>query len=392
MRKLYKSLLLVLSIITLISCENEKNQIVSANGFNLRKIADSPTPSVLLPVNDADVFTNLVWDISDNGVASVSKYSLVITDHSVEPTLENSVEYTGAGLVVTPTERKCTLKNVEFNELLNKLDPSICSQRDIDIRIKATLGEKNQFINYSNPINLKVTSYPTSPKILSFVKDGNIVSNEPKLLSSGYTSNTDYEGYVYLQAGNYKFVRPDACGSYTSSTALGGTGTLASGVIDATGASNIVIPTAGQYQIKANLATNTFSIKEFTSVGVFGRATRAGLFGFNNIVPMNYDATNKKWTLTMDLLRGQALKFRTIKWTGTLIIAPSAAPFPKPDYIPSGSTTVSTFGTPAANVLADDSNTDIKTAGTASLVDTDKYLVEVDISNPRKYTYKLTKI
>jgi starch-binding outer membrane protein SusE/F len=401
MKNLYKSLLFALSITVLISCENEKDPVVSANGFNLRKISDVPTPTVLLPTNDGDVFTNLTWDVSDNGVASVSKYSVIITNHLEEPTIENSVEYKEAGLVVTATERKCTLKNVEFNNLLNKLDASKCGLRDVDVRIKATLGEKNQFVNYSNPINIKVTGYSIATPILSFVKDGNTASSEPKLLSSGYTSNTDYEGYVYLQAGSYKFVRPDACGSYTSPTILGGTGSLAAGTIDTSATpASIAIPTTGHYQIKANLTTNAYSIKEYRTFGIFGSGVR--ISGTGNAAPMT-DNNDNVWKITVDLIKGRAYRFKSNLWTGTAVtpmptnIGTTANPIfvQFPDFIPpSGTTTISLLGksTVAGQVIevtgSDGEFTVPGTIGTAA--DRQKYEIVLDVSKPRNYTYSIT--
>jgi starch-binding outer membrane protein SusE/F len=401
MKNLYKSLLFALSITVLISCENEKDPVVSANGFNLRKISDVPTPTVLLPTNDGDVFTNLTWDISDNGVASVSKYSVIITNHLEEPTIENSVEYKEAGLVVTATERKCTLKNVEFNNLLNKLDASKCGLRDVDVRIKATLGEKNQFVNYSNPINIKVTGYSIATPILSFVKDGNTASSEPKLLSSGYTSNTDYEGYVYLQTGSYKFVRPDACGSYTSPTILGGTGSLASGTIDTSATpASIVIANTGHYLIKVNLVTNNYSIKEFRTFGVFGKATRIN--GTANAVPMT-DNNDNIWKLTVDLIKGKSFRFKSNLWTGVTTTPdlinigtpeiPNLIQFP-PYIPPTGTTLISTLGKSLIDgqvVEVTGDNGEFTVPGT--FVDNytrQKYLIELNVSNPRKYTYTLT--
>ncbi len=395
MKNFIKIILLLVSVFGLNSCEiEEKNPIPQANGFIVTKDDSVVAPNILTDVINNDIFAKLTWDKSNNGVSSVSSYSLVIFDHENDVNLLNPVEYTGSGVVVTPDSRKASLKVKELNDLINKLNSFKCSEMSIDIRIKSKLGVgPNPFVQYSSPVNYKVTAYPNSKLELAFTKDGNVPKDEPKLLSSAYTTKNDYEAYLYLQAGNYKFVRPDACGSYTSASLLGGTGTLASGVIDASATpASIVIPNTGHYYIKVNLVANTYSISEFTSVGVFGRATRGGTFGFNNVVPMIYDNATKKWSLTMDLFKGQGLKFKTLKWTGPLIMPSAGAPFPKPDYIPSGSTTFSTFGTPSVNVLSDASTTDIKTSGTASLTDTEKYIVEVDISNPRNYKYTLTKI
>lgn len=391
MKNIVKIIVFTIGLLFFNSCENEKDPIVSADGFELRKDQVSISPAVIVPVEDTNEFAKFNWDVAKNGSASISSYKLVIFDKDQDPNLLNPVEYSGNGLVVSSNSRTCTLTNKEFNTLLNKLNSYKCSEMNIDVRIKSILGTNpaTAFIQYSNPINFKVTGYSTSQPILSLVKTGNTPATEPKLVASSFTTNVDYEGYVYLQPGSYKFYKPNACGDFTSATSFGG----ASGTLDpAAAAPSIVVTSAGHYLIKANLLNNTYTISEFTSIGVFGRATRGGVFGFNNVVPMVYDVTTKKWTLTMDLLKGQPFKFRALKWAGNLIVPPASAAFPKPDYIPSGSNTLVNLGSPTANTLSESSTTDVRTTGTTSLIETDKYLVEVDIANPRKYSYKLTKI
>jgi starch-binding outer membrane protein SusE/F len=397
MKNKFKLLIFSFLLISISSCENDKDPIAFANGFELRKDATIVSPTTLLEVNNTDVFGKYNWEESNNGIETVSTYKLVIFDHDNDVDLKNPVEYDGQGLVVTanPVLREGTITVKEMNEMMNKLPSFKCGEMSIDVRIKSILGSniKSEFTQYSNPINLKLTAYSTQQPILSFVKDGNTPSTEPKLLSTGYISNSDYEAYLFLQAGNYKFVRPDACGSFTSPTILGGTGSLANGTIDVSATpASINIANTGQYLVKANLTANTYSINEFTSIGVFGRATRAGAFGFSNTVPMIYDATSKKWSLTMDLLKGQVLKFKSIKWTGPLIIPPTSAAFPKPDYVPTSSTTLSILGSVTPNILTENSTAgaDIKIPGTASLTETQKYLLTVDVSNPRNYTYTIT--
>jgi starch-binding outer membrane protein SusE/F len=396
MKNILKIVIFSCFLIFISSCENDKDPIVSANGFELRKDAIITSPSTLLEVNNAVIFGKYNWDESNNGVETVSTYKLVIFDQN-DTELKNPVEYDGLGLEVKPDVRNGIITVKEMNDMMNKLPSFKCGEMSIDIRIKSILGvnSTSAYTQYSNPINVKTTAYSTQQPILSFVKDGNTGASDPKLLSSGYTSNTDYEGYVYLQAGSYKFIRPDACGSYATPTILGGTGSLATGTIDTSATpASIVIANAGHYLIKANLTANTYSINEYTAIGVFGRATRAGAFGFLNTVPMTYDATSKKWTITMDLLTGQVLKFKSIKWNGPLVAPAATAPFPKPDYVPSGSTTFTTLGSVMPNVLTENATTsaDIKVPGTTSLTETKKYLLTVDVSSSRKYTFQLTKI
>jgi starch-binding outer membrane protein SusE/F len=403
MKNIIKIVILFITI-ALSSCtELAKDPLVSSNGLLVNKDVSVISPSVLNPTIDTGIFGKYNWSVADNGPASVSKYSLVIFDHDNDLSLSNPVEYTGTGVVVTADSREASITNKEFNDLLNKLQKFNCGEMSVDLRIKSVLGANptTALVQYSNPINYKITGYSKSTPILSFVKDGNTASSEPKLLSSGYTSNTDYEGYVYLQAGNYKFYKPDACGSYTSPTILGGTGSLATGTIDASATpASIVIANAGHYLIKANLLTNTFSIKEYRTFGIFGSGVR--ISGTGNAAPMT-DNNDNVWKITVDLIKGRAYRFKSNLWTGAAVtpnqtnIGTVANPIyvQFPDFIPpSGTTTISLLGksTAAGQVVevtgSDGEFTVPGTIGTAA--DRQKYEVILDVSKPRNYTYTIT--
>jgi starch-binding outer membrane protein SusE/F len=397
--KNFINFIFIFSLGFIVSCEDEKNPIVTENNFELLKDLSVASPSTLLVASDNDVFSKFSWNESNNGPESVSSYKLVISDRTNDPNFLNEIEYAGVGLIVTPNLRSCSLTVKEMNSLINKLPTFQCGEMNLDVRIKSILGSNplTSYVQYSNPINIKVTGYATSNPILSFVRDGNAPGTEPKLLSTGYLSNSDYEAYLYLQAGSYKFVRPDACGSFTSPTILGGTGALASGTIDASATpASIAIPNTGHYLIKANLTTNTYSIKEFRTFGIFGDGVRISATG--NAAPMA-DNNDNVWKITVDLIKGRSYRFKSNLWTGTAITpAPTViggVNVQFPDFIPpSGTTTISTLGKSAvAGQLVEVTGSDgvftvPGTLGTAA--DRQKYEIILDVSKPRKYTYTIT--
>jgi hypothetical protein len=390
MKNIFKIIPFTLLFIGAVSCEDSRDTVVSANGFELRKDATVTSPTVLTQATAADVFGKFEWDKSNNGPVTVSKYTLQVFDHN-DTSLSNPVEYTGAGLEITPTARKATLTVAEFNNLINGLPTYKCSEMDIDIRIKSVLGGSapNAFIQYSNPINVKVTGYSLKLPVLALVKDGNTPSTEPRVAASAPSSNSDYEGYMYLEAGTYKFYQPDACQDFISAMVYGG---AAGSLNSSTSAPSIAVATAGHYLVKVNLATNTYTITKFTTFGIFGKATRTGL-GFDNQVPFVYDATTKIWSLEVDLLKGKKFKFKSNLWTGTLVVPT----LPNPPYAPGTATTsVSILGkTATATGLQENSvvgSGDITVPGIDDGVSRDKYRIELDISNPRMYTFKMTKI
>jgi hypothetical protein len=388
MKNILKAICSAIILTGVISCEDTKDPNVSPNGFELRKDGTVTSPSVLTQATATDVFGKFEWDSANNGPATVSSYTLQVFDHN-DTSLSNPVEYTGNGLVITPTSRKATLTVAEFNTLLNGLPTFKCSEMDVDVRIKSVLGiNPNPYIQYSNPINVKVTAYSLKLPVMAFVKAGNTPSTEPRIAASTPTSNTDYVGYMYLEPGNYKFYQPDACQDFTTPTIYGGGGTAGS-LSSATSAPSIAVATAGHYLVKANLSNNTYTLTPFTTFGVFGTATRSGL-GTGFQVPFDYDAATKTWTKEMDLIRGKKFKFKSNLWTGTLVVPP----LPNPPYAPgTASSSVSILGKTATPFSLEENSTagqgDITVPGTDDGT-RDKYKIELDVSKPRNYTYKLT--
>ncbi len=389
MKNIIKTILFLFISLILISCENEINPTVSSNGFELRNDATIIAPSVLTDDLDNNVFGKYNWDISNNGPSSVSKYSLFIFDHDNDPNLENGVEYTGLGVNVTSEDRDATLMVKEFNDLVNLLPTFKCSQMNIDIRIKSTLGVNpaDDFVQYSNPITYTITPYSTKMQKLAFVKESTDPKSAPFLLSSTYSSNIDFEGYLFLEAGNYKFYQPDACHDFTSPTIYGGiNGTGGNGTLDNSATPvSINVAEAGYYLVKVNIDANTYSVRKYRAFGVFGKATRTG-FGFNNSVPMNDDDNDNVWKLTIELIKGEKFKFKSNDWTGDLV----AATPPNMPYIPGSATSFISILGKLTDGIAENNGADITVPGSFNNNERQKYDVELDISNPRAYTYKLT--
>jgi len=387
MKNIVKTTLFAFLLAGVFSCENSNDPVVSANGFELRQDASVISPAVLTEATAADVFGKFEWDRANNGPATVSSYTLQVFDHN-DTALANPVEYTGVGYAITPTSRKVSLTVSEFNNLINALPTYKCSEMDIDVRIKSVLGSnpKDAFIQYSNPINVKVTGYSLKLPIMAVVKDGNSADAEPRIAASSPSSNSDYEGYMYLEAGTYKFYQPDACYDFSGAVVYGGS----AGVLNTGGSTtSISVATAGHYVVKVNLATNTYTITKFTTLGIFGPATRALVY--DNQVPFTYDATTKIWSLEVGLLKGKKFKFKTNLWTGNLVVPA----LPNPPFAPGTATSaVTILGKSSATAIQENSvvgSGDITVEGTID-GSRDTYKIEVNLSNPRKYTYTMTKL
>lgn len=381
MKNILKTTIFTLFTILLVSCTNDKEPITSLNGFEYRDVSEVSSPAVLLDDNASEVYKKLEWDRANYGVPVSAAYKIVVTDHDNDPTFLNEIEFDGVYNDNEPDIsklRKETLSVAEFNVAINKLPTFNCGVMNIDIRIKSILGtSSNQQIQYTAPKTVTVTGYPTKPKALSF-SNVNGSTFSANLASSGFKSDIDYEGYLYLEPGDYKFYQPDACGSFTSPIVYGAdTG----GVLVEGGGANININIAGHYYITANLKSGElkYTTQFYRTFGVFGTAVKSPTA---SVVPMAGDITNV-WTITLDLFKGRLFRFRSNDWTGELIGS-------EPKNIPPGTsklvTTLGLVGPSLTNVTGTDGS--IKLAG-----DNDgtkqKYKITIDVSKPRNYSYKL---
>jgi starch-binding outer membrane protein SusE/F len=408
MKNILKSAVFLLSFVFFNSCTNDKDAVASANGFELRKDNTVTSPDVLLEANSADNFIKLNWDRANNGVPTSSTYSIIVSDHDNDPNYLNAVESVVGLDLTTVDTRECTLKVGDFNDILNRLPSFTCSAMNIDIRIKSKLGvASNALFQYSNPITISVTGFPTLNQILAFVKDDTNPDDSEMLASSSVSNLSDFEGYCYLEPGNYKMYRPDGCGDFSNPT-IYGIGTLSSaGVASLVSdqSQSFVVTEAGHYFIKASLGTgsgsSTCTIKKYRAFGPFGNATRgAGGSPVTSMVPMTYDASEKKWTITMDLIVGNNFKFKSNMWDGDAI-SPVGEPLPSPPYVPAASGApsntkiISTLGdlNGTGSVLVPIALTggDIKVPGAPNGA-IKKFKIEMSVSNPRNYTYKLQEV
>ncbi len=383
MKKILKiSILLV--ILSFVRCSIEpKDPITVANGFSVNNDNSViPTP-ILTVANGSTKFGKYDWGLSDNGSTSIAKYSLVIFDRENDPNLQFPVQYIGSGVVVTLISRTAEITNKELNDLMNKLPNFKCSEMNIDIRIKSVVGANPAiaFVQYSNPINVKVTGYSTKNNLCSFVKDGDPIAKGFNLASSSFSNSNDYEGYLYLQAGtSYKIYQPDACNGFLIPTIYGGV----SNVLTAGSPTSINVPTTGHYLLKVDLSsiTKTYTLKFIKAFGLFG--TAKSVAGTGNAVPMTDNNNVNIWKLTINLFKGKSYKFKSLDWSAALVGNPLSVPSG------AGTTIISTLGTSAdPNGLTEVvTGADITVPGTIN-TGFQKYDITIDVSNSRKYKYSM---
>ena len=374
MKNFLKTIVFAFLIIAIGSCEEDIDPKVSANGFALRA-PDAPGSVVLQPTNDANVVATLNWDKSDNGgMATVSTYKVEV---AVSGTNFANAVTANLGNNVTTADRTYVLTVGELNTLVNQLPGYVCGvPMDIDIKVKSTLGAGfyNAFTQYStNAITINVTPYSSALPTLAFSSDGVITDASPKMASSGVL-RLDYEGYMYLTPGSYKFYKPDACGNYTTPTVYGVTGL---NTLVANGLGYQVI-TAGYYLVTADLGTSIYSVRPIIW-NLYGSGKQT--FPAANS-PMTYDQAAKVWRITINLANGYGFKFKS---NGTALALGKFLP---------ATVNTSNYGgpdlsyVPPTGIITDN---ELTVPGTKTNPKTYvSYDVVLDLSTPRNYKYTIT--
>ncbi len=354
MKNILKTTIFAFLLLAIGSCTTDTKVVAVAKGLVLHPMTPAG-PYVLSPVNgDVDVVT-LTWDMADNGVASIpSTYVVEIAKSGTS--FANPITASPSSPAITYIWKEGYLNSIL---LANGFLPD--APADIDIRIKSTFGLGfYPLIQYSNVLSAKVT--PFAQSALAFTKVGDDPANAPKMISSGLFT-TDCEGYAYLVPGSYKF--------YTSvQNTYQGTnpyyGDNGSGAIVLNG-SAINITTAGFYMIKADIGTKmTYSVTP-SEWGIFGLAKP---FPSSANKKMIFDVASNKWTLTIVLAGGKAIKFRNT--ASTLIL---------------GGFDATKVGVDFAGTTMSYNGKDILLPGTTAAT----YLVTLDLSSPRNYSYTLVK-
>ena len=240
---------------------------------------------------------------------------------------------------------------------------------EYEVRVKSDIAGANPMFSNATPIT--ITAYTTeTPRLwlpggyqnASGYGSDWAHSSAPTLLAEGY-GKTAFEGYVYFATAQDG--TQDGKG-FKLSTQANWDGTnygigATAGTISTTGG-NLSIAAPGYYKIKADTdpAKLTYSATK-VSWCIVGNASPGG---WDADTPMTYNPATKKWTITVVLTAQSApdngLKFRANNsW----------------DF---------NFGDTGADGKLEDGGTNIgTTAGT--------FLITLDLSNPRNYTYTMVK-
>ena len=368
MKNIIRSLIALTIIVGFSSCEDEQDLKYSSPQGAFKILSPLSGESVALsPESPQNPGLVLTWQDMNYGTPMEVTYAVQVD--------VAGNEFANPMTVATTTNTYISISSATLNGAALGVGLAPFVQGGLEVRIMSTVGSDGMQAAYSDSISYLVTAYSTDlPKLYvignfldvsGYGSDWTTATTLPALSASAFGA-TDFEGYVFMNRADaeYKFLPTNTSfdGDYGDTGASNG---AYSGTIEQSDEVNAGLPepkTAGYYQVKVDTGLLTYSMT-LTEWGIIGNATAGG---WDNSTPMTYDPATKKWTILAVLSPQTApdngWKFRANNaWTLNL-----------------GDTTEnSTDG----KLSYDGKNIGVATAGT--------YLITLDLSNPRAYTYTI---
>jgi hypothetical protein len=357
MKNITKSIIALFAVVAL-SCSVEDVQnrpVIEGVDAPVLTAPTSGAAYVLKPENAAAQAERFTWKSANYGGDVQVNY---VVEMDTKGNTFKTPKEIGSAL---PSENQVSVSVASINGAALALKATPFAPGEFEVRIKSTAGALAPM--YSNVIGIVVTPYTTeNPKLWvpgayavasGYAKDWDPATS-PQLSASAY-GKVDFEGYVNFNDANaeYKFTSfPEWKGEFGVGATVG--------TLDPKGG-NLKIPAAGYYKLEVDTEKLTYKATKLVW-GIVGNGTPGG---WDADTPMTYDKVTKKWTVTAVLTTQAApdngLKFRANNnW----------------DY---------NFGDTGADGKLEAGGTNIGTAAGT-------YLITLDLSNPRAYTYTMVKI
>ncbi|WP_124979385.1 SusE domain-containing protein [Nonlabens xiamenensis] len=368
MKKFSILMLSFLAITAMISCDDDNEELFTTEPTSDFTFRSTPSASYVLTFDTKDnLAERLLWnDLEFSTPVAVTYEVQASADAS---NFDNPV-------VVTSTNETSAALSVErLNEVAASVGLTPFTPGVVAMRVKASLADASMEPQYTDVLSLNVTSYTTeSPRLWvpgnyaassGYGADWSPGDANTPFLEAVEFGSTEFEGFIFMDVASPEFkFTPEQDWDED----FGDNG--ADGTLDAGGA-NLTVPGPGYYYITVNTdpdgdpATNdgTWSARA-TSWAIIGAATPNGWSDPDT--DMTYNAASKKWEVTV-MMTQDNFKFRA-----------------NDDW-----------GTPTNNFGADADVTN-GLQFNASDISFDQapgnYLFELDLSQPRAYTYTATSI
>ena len=299
-------LLLISSGVLLSSCVKEEAEAYLNPGaapmFN-----STITTIVLLQPNAANTAGTFSWSAADFGFKAAITYSIQFCKAGTNFAASSTTEVNMGALLSK------TFTVGDFNAKMLDIMP-YGAATGVHARVKADVGSGVTPI-YSNVItNLVVTAYRdiinySFPQALFIAGNyqGWDPGTAPKIVDKSATGTTgsNYEGYINFTDGaphEFKMVKGNNWGA-------GDFGSAGGNALGNGGPNLTMTGAAGVFYIKANTQNMTWNYTRISTWGIIGSAIP--VTGWGSSAPMTFSTANGgTWTITVNLLGGQELKFR----------------------------------------------------------------------------------
>jgi starch-binding outer membrane protein SusE/F len=346
-------IILVFGLFGLLSCKKDETKTIlkSSPGAPALTIPGGAA-MVLLEANDSVVLT-YNWSAASYGAEIIPTYIVQMDKQG-----NNFADPSSLGSVNTLLEFSLYAFELNSKLLPMMFDPKVTEALPMEFRVKTIVKDKDGVaIDSIKPVYSAVVAQSITPYYVPIVYPllgvpGSYQGWNPADSSTtiaSLKSNDKYEGYINFPDADTKFKFTQGPSWDTN---WGDTG--ADGTLDA-GGTDIAAPEAGYYKLNVDLTGLTYTALK-TTWGLIGDATPGG---WDADTEMTYDATNKVWTVTLELTAAK-IKFRANNaWDLN-------------------------YGDDGANGTLEQGGADIAVAAAGN------YTVTLNLSNPI-YKYKLVK-
>lgn len=299
-----KSLYIVLALAQLTACEKE-SEITRLGVVEFPRTFKSSINNLVLDAdNDSVKVINFNWDAVSYGIEAPVTYTLQFdlpSDTSGPAAWGKAQEVIVGDDLLTKGLMGYELNKIAISGL--GLEAGVMAQ--MVVRVKAYVDRPA----YSNTIAFNINPYMSSTPVITYPSlwvPGDYQGWNPSTAPTIVSVNDDglYEGYIYIPEGGslqYKYTAQPAWEPMAYGD--GGSGNLIEANFPG---ANFTAPTAGYYEMSANLNTMTWTATK-TTWAIIGDASPGG---WSTDTPMNYDVTNQVWTVTVNMKTAGSFKFR----------------------------------------------------------------------------------
>jgi len=301
MKNLFNTIVLAGAMLCLLqACKKDEVRTVLQTG-TASTLSSTKSAVVLTQATAGDTVVAFNWTPAQYGFDAAVGYSLQIA--------KAGASFNGAKEVNMGSSMVQKYTAADLNQMAILLGLPSGSAGQLEARVKSSISDSVPPV-YSNVVALTVTPYLVVINYPSLYVPGDYQGWDPGTASriSSKTDNGVYEGYVYIAGGTKEFKYtsdPDwnhTIYGWASSTT---TGSNVAGKMNTTGG-NLFVPSTGYYLLTADKNKSEWSGTK-TVWGIIGDAVP--VTGWNSDQDLTFDATNKVWTITLDLTAG-AIKFR----------------------------------------------------------------------------------